>query len=79
MKHVITSPNIYVDYETYIPVKWDLSDAASVIEHYLNHPEKAAQIARNAQEVLRDYYKNERFVDDVERSLRGLLVAQPTG
>jgi hypothetical protein len=73
MKHVVTSPNIYVDYETYIPVKWDLSDAASVIEYYLNNPEKASQIAKNAQEVLRDYYKRERFVDDVQRSLRGLL------
>ncbi len=73
MKHLVTSPNIYVDYETYIPVAWDLSDATEVISYYLNNPEKAAKIASNAQEVLRDYYSNDRFVDDVQRSLRGLL------
>jgi hypothetical protein len=73
MEHLITSPNIYVDGETYVSVKWDLSDSAEKITHYLEHPDAAKKIAKNAQELLWAYYREHRFVDDVARSLRGLL------
>jgi len=73
MAHLITSPNIYIEYETYVPVRWDLSDCAQTIDHYLRHPADAERIARNAQRVLRDYFAEGRFVDDVARSLRGLI------
>lgn len=73
MEHIVTSPNIYVPDETYVAVKWDLSDCAQKIEHYLNTPHEAERIAHNAQRFLREYYKEHWFVRDVERSLRGLL------
>jgi hypothetical protein len=75
MEHLITSPNIYVDGETYVSVKWDLSDSAEKITHYLEHPDAAKKIAKNAQEVLWEYYREHRFADDVARALRGLLPA----
>ncbi len=73
MEHIVTSPNIYVADETYIPVKWDLSDCAERITHYLERPDQAERIAKNAQRFLREYYREHWFVHDVERALRGLL------
>lgn len=74
MSHVITSPNIYVDYETYVPVRWDLSDAADVIAACLSKPKQSAEIAAHARSVLREYFRKQHFVDDVARSMRGLFV-----
>jgi hypothetical protein len=77
MAHVVSSPNIYVDYETYVPVKWDLSDAADVIAGCLAAPKESARIASNARRVLQQYFRREQFVDDVGRSLRGMLAGEP--
>lgn len=76
MEHVATSPDIYVPNETYVPVRWDLSDAADVIAACLADPARSAMIARRGQEALGAYFARQGFVHDVERSLRGLLRGQ---
>jgi len=72
MEHLITSPNIYVNNETYVSVKWDLSDAVEKITDCLKNPDRAKKIARNAQDFLSSYYTGHAFTDDIARALRGL-------
>lgn len=69
MTHVRTSPDIFIEHQTYVPLKWDFSDFDEQVEHYLTHPEEAQSIARRAQEVLTNYFKQGGFVADLKRSL----------
>jgi hypothetical protein len=67
MDHVVTSPDIYRPYETYVPVEWDLSDLEDKCTYYLEHPAEARRIANRALEVLREYYEKGGFLRDVLR------------
>jgi hypothetical protein len=67
MDHVVTSPDIYRAFETYVPVKWDLSDLVEKCTYYLEHPNEARRIADRAREVLREYYERGGFVRDLLR------------
>ncbi|WZO99572.1 glycosyltransferase [Isosphaeraceae bacterium EP7] len=67
MEHLVTSPDIFKPNETYVPIRWDLTDLVEVCEHYLSHPDEARRIIKNAQDVLHDYYHGDGFVNDVGR------------
>jgi hypothetical protein len=77
MEHVATSPDIFVPHETYVPVKWDFSDVATVIAQCLANPQRSTQIATNARRVLQDYYTCGGFIADVRRCLEGLVEMSP--
>jgi hypothetical protein len=62
MSHVRTEPNIFVSGETYVPVKWDLSDLAEVCARYLADDEARNRITAQAYRVLSDYYSNSGFL-----------------
>jgi len=55
MSHLITWPNVYIPYETYIPLKWDGSDLLEKTEIYINNENERRRITQNAFEQ----YKNE--------------------
>lgn len=61
MSHVKQDPNIFIPFETYIPVKWDFSDVSEKLAYYLSHNEERIKIAENAYEVLHQYVKSESF------------------
>jgi hypothetical protein len=69
MAHLETSPNIFVENETYIPVRWDLSDLADKCQYYLEHEDEAERIAAAAQRQLRLYYEDGGFCADISRIL----------
>ncbi len=69
MNHLITEPNIYVPFKTYIPVKWDLSDLKEKCEYYLSHEEIRNEIINNSQKVLKNYFKNKEFIKKIEEIL----------
>lgn len=73
MEHLETHPDIYKAHETYVPVKWHLSDLSDACEHYLNHPKEATRIIANAQDVLHDYYERGGFVEDVRKMMEVAL------
>lgn len=64
MGHIVSDPDIYIAGETYIPVKWDLSDLGDVIERYAADPKERQRIADNAREVLISYLRGQRFEED---------------
>lgn len=72
MDHLVTSPDIYRPFETYVPIRWDLSDLVEKCTFYLEHPAEARRIADNARTALRDYFEKRGFVRDVLRVLEGV-------
>jgi hypothetical protein len=53
MSHLLTWPNVYIPYETYIPLKWDGSDLLEQTERYLDDDRERNRIAANAYEQYR--------------------------
>ena len=72
MAHLETSPDIFAEDETYVPVRWDNADLTERCTHYLEHPEEAKRIIRNAQTRLHDYYEHGGFTKDIQRILAAL-------
>lgn len=50
MSHLDTWPDIYIPYETYVPIAWDCSDLVEKSEYYLSSDSERSRIARNAWE-----------------------------
>jgi hypothetical protein len=75
MSHVETYPDIYQAFRTYVPVRWDLSDLVEKCEYYLGHDEERERIARCAQQVLRDFYQQDGFLNRLCGLLRPASVA----
>lgn len=73
MSHIVTSPNIFVDGQTYVSVKWDLSDLEEKVDWWISHPKQASEVAGRAHALLRDYFVQRKFVDDVVNALDGLI------
>ncbi|WP_337286869.1 glycosyltransferase [Candidatus Methylomirabilis sp.] len=62
LAHLRTEPNIFVEYETYVPLEWDLSDLQEKCEYYLSHPEERERIAKAAKRRYVEYYSNKLFI-----------------
>jgi hypothetical protein len=69
MSHLQTEPNIYVAHETYVPIKWDLSDIVEKCEYYLARPREIKRITENAFSAYQSFFK-EKYI---ENKLRHLL------
>ncbi|MEZ5768232.1 MAG: glycosyltransferase [Paracoccaceae bacterium] len=65
MSHVETLPDVFVADETYVPVRWDLSDFEDKVRVLLADPDRCARIAQNALDVLTDWARDRAFVDQV--------------
>jgi hypothetical protein len=79
MSHLETSPDIYVEGETYVPVRWDFSDLRDKCEYYLSHEDEAERIAANAQAKLASYFGRGGFCDDLGRILSRVAPAPRRG
>lgn len=78
ISHLRTSPDVFVPGETYVPLRWDLSDLGDACEKYLSDEKAAAGIARTAQDRLSRYYEHGGFVADVRRLLEALGIKNGT-
>jgi hypothetical protein len=65
MSHMKTWPDVYIPYETYIPLKWDGSDIKEKAETYLADDAARARITKNAWERYRSQLNQfeDRFTD----------------
>jgi len=70
MSHLTTAPNIFIPHETYIPVRWDLTDVHDVMRRCLDRPDESARIAANARSVLQSFYAQARFADLLDHLVR---------
>lgn len=69
MDHMFSEPDIFVEYETYIPLEWDFSDLDEKIERYINDDKERERICSNARRVLSSYVKNANFLSFFEKLL----------
>lgn len=69
----LVTPNPFVDRETSVKFKEDLSDIEEKIIYYLEHDDERKRIARNGHEHLLKYHTNEKrakyFLEIVEKEL----------
>jgi hypothetical protein len=79
MSHIRTRPDIFVPYETYVPVKWDFSDLASQCIRFLEDTTARERIVEQAYTVLSDFYEKGVFFDVVAEILSrvGVPASQP--
>lgn len=66
IEHINIFPDFLIPYETYVPVKWDLSDLAEKVEYYLQHDAERQRIIDKAAEVYEELMQAQVFVDRVK-------------
>jgi hypothetical protein len=65
MQHIETKPDIFVPWETYVPVRWDLADLATAAHTLLDDVPMRRRIAEAAFNVVRDYLCSDSFTDQM--------------
>jgi hypothetical protein len=53
MSHMKTYPDVYIPYETYVPLDWDCGDFFEKVDFYLSNEAERRRIAQNAFEQYR--------------------------
>ena len=71
MSHVETDPDIFIPWETYAPVAWDLSDFADVVQRLLADERLRTRLAAQARDILREWLQSDAFA----RRMAPLLAA----
>lgn len=66
ISHLDMYPNIFVPNETFIPVKWDLTDLAEKCEYYITHESERVEIVTNAREAFFREFTAEKFINRYE-------------
>jgi hypothetical protein len=61
MSHIETAPDIFVPWETYIPVAWDLSDLEERVKQLKSDAELRARVTETAFTVLHDWLLSDKF------------------
>ncbi|MDR7376896.1 hypothetical protein J2X19_001554 [Rhodoferax ferrireducens] len=59
MSHLRVLPDIFVPYETYVPLKWDLSDFDEKVQHYLLDAVAREKIANQAFLAMQRWIKSD--------------------
>lgn len=74
VSHLETWPNLFLPYETYIPVKWDGTDLVDKIDYYLSHKAELKRIAENAYDCLKESLYKDQYDQRVGQLLNLLNV-----
>jgi len=75
IESLITFPDLYRPEETYIPLKWDLSDYLDTLNRVATYDEKTRQIAQNAYIAISRVYSRQGRVDLVRHICDVLKIA----
>ena len=67
MSHVETAPDIFVPYETFVPLAWDFSDLSEKLDYYLANDAARLRIVSQAYETLHSYLNGDDFLNQFEK------------
>lgn len=70
MAHINTQPNIFIEGETYVPVRWDFADLEEKCRYYLEHLDEANRIIENARRVYTEYFKQGGFLKTINQMIK---------
>ncbi len=62
VSHLRVLPNIFVPFETYVPLQWDLADLDEKVREYLSDSDARLRIARQGFAVNAEWIKSRDFV-----------------
>ena len=62
MSRILTSPNIYIPYETYIPCALDWSDLIEKIEWVKDNPTACEEMVEKSRKILKESYTVEKLL-----------------
>jgi hypothetical protein len=79
MSHVETDPDIFVAWETYAPVAWDLSDFGDVLDRLLRDQDLREKIAFNAFGTLQGWLRSDGFARRMQALFPTLLISPDKG
>jgi hypothetical protein len=65
MSHLRVLPDVFVPFETYVPLKWDLSDFGEKVEHYLRNHEGRSRIVRQGFEANATWVRSQDFAGTI--------------
>ncbi len=65
MGHCETDPDIFVPFETYVPVRWDFSDLEEKVRYFLAHDAERRAIVARAYALMHDYARSGRFIEQM--------------
>ncbi len=74
MNHLMVDPDIFIPNETYISLKWDLSDLEEKIETYLHNPKECERIARNAFDMMKKSIVNDSTFNLIIKTFNDQLI-----
>jgi hypothetical protein len=66
MSHVQTEPDIFIPYETYVPLAWDFSDLSEKVDYYLANEAARQRIVEQSYATLHTYTNNDAFLNQFE-------------
>lgn len=72
MSHLDCAPEAFFPRDTYVPLAWDLSDLEEKVDYYLEHESERLAITRRAFACMADYFRQDRFLDEVRPFLQRL-------
>lgn len=70
---------LFIPNETYVPLRWDLSDLQEKVSYYATHREEREAIVRKAHAMLRQCFDEEWFVEDMAPLWRLLGLTPQSG
>lgn len=65
MSHLRVLPDVFVPFETYVPLQWDLSDFGEKVDHYLLDHEARNRIVRQGFEANAAWIKSQDYVGTI--------------
>lgn len=72
VEHLNTYPQTHVAYQTYVPVKWDLSDLKEKVIFYLKNDDEREKIVFQAFKTYAEFFRNNGFLAKMEEILQFL-------
>lgn len=76
VEHIDIEPNIFIPGETYVPVRWDYADLEEKCRYYLQNVDEAKRIIDNARQAYMNYFKQNRFVEQIASVLQPIPTAE---
>lgn len=65
MSHLKVQPDVFVPYETYVPLQWDLSDFGEKVHRYLHDHQARSKIVKQAFDVNAQWIQKGEFLNVV--------------
>jgi hypothetical protein len=61
--YILSYPNLFIPYETYVPVDFDFKNLSATVNYYLENESERKRIVNNAKQKYKDFFNNKEFLN----------------